>query len=252
MAVHESTGAIRVLYRDESIVIIDKPPAMLTHSNSFDRHSPTVVMVLGSLLGQSIHNVHRLDRMTTGAMGLARTPEAARELSRQFREREVQKRYLAVVRGHLDERGTVESPIRSDRDQEEREARTDYQTLGRGRVDQPIGKFEKAWFSLVALELHTGRSHQARRHMHRISHPVIGDNKHGDKAYNRWAWNQLGEKHLFLRACELSFRHPGHGGEVRVRLALPDIWLRLLETIGIAPPEELTREDIFATSPGEG
>ena len=249
MPAHESTGSIRVVYRDDQIIIIDKPPAMLTHSNSFDRHSPTVVMVLGSRLGRSVHNVHRLDRMTTGAMVLARTPEAARELSRQFREREVEKRYVAVVRGHLDEVGTVESPISSDHHEEGREARTDYRTLARGRVEEPVGKFPEAWFSLVHLELHTGRSHQARRHMHRINHPVIGDNKHGDKPYNRWAWKLLAEKHLFLRATELAFRHPDHGGEVRVRLALPAIWLRFLDALGIPAPADLVDERVFASAP---
>ena len=145
----DSTAPITILHADDDIVVIDKPPAMLTHSNSFDRHSPTVVMVLGSRLGARVHNVHRLDRMTTGAMVLARHAEAARELSRQFRERVVEKRYLALVRGHLDDEGTIELPIAGRSTADAQDATTVYRTLDRGRVAEPIGRYGEAWFSLV-------------------------------------------------------------------------------------------------------
>lgn len=241
----DATAAITILYADDDIVVIDKPPAMLTHANSFDRNSPTVVMVLGSRLGARVHNVHRLDRMTTGAMVLARHAAAAGELSRQFREREVDKRYLALVRGHLDEAGTIELPIAGRSTGEAQNATTDYRTLDRGRVAEPIGRYGEAWFSLVELSLHTGRSHQARRHLHRIDHPVIGDNKHGDKDYNRWAWARLGEKYLCLRSVALRFAHPASGEPMVARMALTEPWERLLGEVGIAVPERYRGESTF-------
>lgn len=233
----DDARSIEVLHADESIVVVDKPPGMLTHANSFDRDSPTVVSVLGSRLGARVHNVHRLDRMTTGAMVVARSPSAASELARQFREREVEKRYLAVVRGHLDEDGTIDLPIADLTDGERREASTSYRCLARSRVDEPVGKYGEGWFSLVELDLHTGRSHQARRHLHRINHPVIGDNKHGDKTWNRWAWARIGERHLFLRAIELRFKHPADGAAVEVTLGLPEVWCRLLDEIRLEAPK---------------
>ena len=234
----ESCGTISILACDEHLAIIDKPPAMLTHANSFDRHSPTVVNVLGSRLGR-VYNVHRLDRMTTGAMVVARTPEAASELSRQLRDREVLKRYVAVVRGHVDDQGCVTVPIDHPSHGEEMEARTDYRALGRGRIAEPIGRYGEGWLSLVELTLHTGRSHQARRHMKRIDHPVIGDNKHGDKSYNRLVASRLGERHLYLRAHELRFRHPESGVDIHIRLGLPDLWIALTGWAGITVPPEL-------------
>lgn len=254
MSISESVGPITILYSDESIVVIDKPPAMLTHANSFDRTSPTVVGVLGSRLGHSVHNVHRLDRMTTGAMVLARTRDAAAGLAEQFRNRTVAKRYLAIVRGHVAAPGTVEASLTSPSDGEERVARTDYEPLATGRVEEPIGRYGEGWFSLVSLRLHTGRIHQARRHLHRINHPVIGDSKHGDKAYNRWAAARLGEKHLFLRAVALDFDHPLTGERVAVRLGVPEVWARCCEMVGIDPggygaPEEPVR---IGQSPGGG
>jgi tRNA pseudouridine65 synthase len=242
----ESTRPIAIVYSDDDIVVIDKPPGMLTHSNRFDRASPTVVMVLGSRLGGRVHNVHRLDRMTTGAMVLARNAAAAGELSQQFRDRTVEKTYLAVVRGHSDDEGTVDSPIADSTDGEERDATTSYRTLGRGRVAEPIGRYNEGWFSLVELALHTGRSHQARRHLHRIGHPVVGDNRHADKAYNRWAWERLGERHMFLRAVFLRFHHPADGSAVEVAMGLPAIWRRLLTEVAIELPERYAREGAFA------
>ena len=232
---------MQILRCDEHLIIIDKPPAMLTHAHRLDRGAPTVVSLLGDRVGGPIYNVHRLDRMTTGAMVLARTPEAARELSRQFREREVSKSYLAIVRGHLDDAGTMETPIAHRTRDEEQGARTDYRTLGRGTIAEPVGGYAEAWFSLVMLDLHTGRSHQARRHLHRIDHPVIGDNKHGDKTWNRWAANRLGERHLYLRALELVIRHPESGVRLSVRLGVPPLWLRFLELIGVTVPDSLRR-----------
>jgi len=238
----ESTGPVRVLYDDDDIIVIDKPPGMLTHTNSFERSSPTVITVLGSRFRQSIMNVHRLDRMTTGAMVLARNRSAAAELSRQFRDREVEKSYLAIVRGHIDESGVIETPIPNPTHGEQMHARTDFRRLASGVVDEPIGRYGEGWFSLVELSLHTGRIHQARRHLHRINHPVIGDNKHGDKEWNRWAAARAGERHLYLRACELSFDHPALGTRVEVTLGLPELWLRFMADVGIQAPSRLVRE----------
>ncbi len=239
MSTHRSTseettcGPITIVHADEQIIIIDKPAAMLTHPHPRDPAAPTVVDLLRRRY-PGVANVHRLDRMTTGAMVLARTPDAARELSRQFRDREVGKRYLAIVRGHTQDQGSITVPLEQPANGEEVAARTDYRTIAGGRVAEPIGRYEEGWFSLVELTLHTGRTHQARRHLHRINHPVLGDTKHGDKNYNRWATAKTGEKHLYLRATELSFRHPRDGEPVMVRLGLPENWMRLLETVGIS------------------
>ena len=236
-----SPPPVEVLYSDDEIIIIDKPAAMLTHTHSMDRDSPTVIEALAPRFGESVYTVHRLDRMTTGAMVLARTRPSAGELSRQFRDREIGKTYLAIVRGHLDASGTIETPIARTTDRAVLQAHTDYETLAWGRVGEPIGRYEEAWFSLVRLSLLTGRSHQARRHLHRVDHPVVGDNKHGDKTYNRWAAGRMGVKHLYLRAIELTFLHPITGTGVQVRLGIPDLWTRFLHVVGCETPEPLRR-----------
>jgi tRNA pseudouridine65 synthase len=223
---------------------------MLTHSNSFDRHTPNVLMVLGSVLGRPVHTVHRLDRMTSGVMVLALDRESAAHLSLQFRERSVEKEYVAIVRGHLDESGEIESPIPRNIRGDAVPARTSYRTLGRGIVNEPVGRYDEAWMSLAALQLHTGRSHQARRHLHQINHPVVGDNKHGDKTYNRWTASRFGERHMYLRACSLEFTHPRFGTRMRAAVGLPELWLRVLGEFGMTAPGWLLATD-SVTSPAE-
>ncbi|HKJ84449.1 MAG TPA: RluA family pseudouridine synthase [Spirochaetia bacterium] len=240
-----------VLYADDEIIVIDKPSSMLTHTHSMDRESPTVIEALAPGFGESVYTVHRLDRMTTGAMVLARTRPSAGELSRQFRDREIGKTYLAIVRGHLDASGTIETPIARTTDSAVLQAHTDYTTLSWGRIDEPIGRYEEGWFSLVQLSLLTGRSHQARRHLHRIDHPIVGDNKHGDKTYNRWAADRMGVRHLYLRAIELSFRHPLTGTAMRVRLGIPELWTRFLREVGCDAPDSFRRDPSVCQLDGE-
>ncbi len=246
-----SPPPVEVLYSDDEIIIIDKPASMLTHTHSMDRESPTVTEALAPRFGESVYTVHRLDRMTTGAMVLARTRPSAGELSRQFRDREVGKTYLAIVRGHLDASGTIETPIARTSDSTVLAAHTNYTTLSLGRVAEPIGRYEEGWFSLVRLSLLTGRSHQARRHLHRIDHPIVGDNKHGDKTYNRWAAVRMGTRHLYLRAIELTFRHPVSATQIEVRLGIPDLWMRFLEAAGMRIPVHLRREPTISHADGE-
>lgn len=244
----ESAGPIRIVHQDDDIVVIDKPAGMLTHASSFDRHTPSVLMVLGSMVGRPVYTVHRLDRMTTGLMVLALHREAAADLSAQFRDRETTKRYLALVRGHLDDHGEITTAVPRNIRGEAVEARTDYRTLGRGVVPEPVGRYEEAWLSLVELELHTGRSHQARRHLHQMNHPVLGDNKHGDKTYNRWAASLLGERHMYLRAWSLAFAHPRTGAAVTATAGLPPLWDRALELFAITAPDRLRTAGVTITT----
>lgn len=223
----ESSGTVRELFRDSQILIIDKPPAMLSHPHGYDHRSPNVQAVVERKLGRRVYIVHRLDRMTTGIMVIALTQEAARNLSFQFRDRRTVKHYIAIVRGHTDPRGTIERPLEV-ASGELSASRTSFTTIGRATVATPVGRYPEAWLSLVELELHSGRRHQARRHLHHIDHPVLGDSRHGDKAYNRWAAELCGERHLFLRSTDLTFTHPATGRAATVHVGIPSLWRRLL------------------------
>jgi len=195
---------IPVLYEDEAIVVIDKPPGIPVHAAGQGRDKPTVVAILkkrGPLAGGSPERpgvVHRLDALTSGVMVLARSEEAWGKLVDQFRRRKVKKEYLALVEGEVEpEEGEITGrlsrhpsrPWRMRVAREGKEAQTEFSVLAR-----------KAGRSLLLVQPHTGRTHQIRVHLSAIGHPVVGDPVYGK-----------GGERLMLHAWRLGFRHPGSG-----------------------------------------
>jgi tRNA pseudouridine65 synthase len=238
--VHED---LRILHSDDDIALIDKPGGLIVHANRYARREPNVVNVVGGRLQRRIYTVHRLDRGTSGLMLFALSSEAAGELSRQFRTRAITKGYIAAVRGHPPESGTIDKPLRLDtEDEEEREATTHFTTLATSELAIDVGPYDSAWFALVELTLETGRPHQARRHLRSISHPVIGDQSHGDRANNHYLWDRLGERRLLLRALRIGFDHPRTGARITAYAGIPELWQTALAELGLPLPPSLSVE----------
>lgn len=232
---------LRILYTDDDIAIIDKPGGLIVHPNKYARREPNLVNIVGGRLQRRIYTVHRLDRGTSGLMLFTLSSEAAGELSRQFRSRAVEKDYIAVVRGHPPAEGTIDKPLRHEKgDEEERTAETRFERLATSDLDIPVGPYETAWFALVRLKLVTGRPHQARRHLRSITHPVIGDQRHGDRENNRYLWERLGGRYMLLRALRLAFDHPGTGARVTAWAGLSPVWHSALAELELALPPELS------------
>ncbi len=103
----------RILYRDETIVLVDKPSGLLVHPNPHERGAPTCLWILRDLFGNEVRTVHRIDRATSGLVLFAVTQESASSLSAQMRERTMAKEYLALVRGHLLAPGSSIFPCRA-------------------------------------------------------------------------------------------------------------------------------------------
>ena len=196
---------VEILHVDEHIFVVAKPPGLLAQP---DHTGDADVLTLGKRrieeMGQEdpfLGLVHRLDRPTSGIMVLARTPDAARILSRQFRERTAQKQYLALVEGELrgigtwtdyiaklGRRPTLVPPDHS----EGKRAELDWQALA------STGKQ-----TLLLMQLHTGRPHQIRLQGGDRGHPVVGDTRYG-------APSALGEGDIALHHAILRFEHPAH------------------------------------------
>jgi RluA family pseudouridine synthase len=197
-------GSVPVLWRGENVLVIDKPAGLLVQPNIKGGDS-VVTRVWGSFgagrQGFSPAAVHRLDRNTTGVLIVALTGEALRELERLFRERLVTKKYLAVVVGCPSKEGMVDAPLLKDSesgivrvDKNGQTARTRYERLS---FDEGIA------LSLTAVELLTGRTHQARVHLAHLGHPILGDGKYGNIEVNRH-WKAEARRPL-LHAFELGF-----------------------------------------------
>lgn len=216
-----------VLYEDAHLLAIDKPPGMVVHPAPGARRGTLVNALayrLGALAGVGPADrpgiVHRLDRDTSGVLLVARTAAALEALARQFRERSVQKRYLAIVRGRVAKAsGTIDQAI--GRHPRERKRMSVRGHRARPAVTrwQVVERFADA--TLVRLAPETGRTHQLRVHLAAIGHPVLGDRVYGRRRAGRAAATPPDCVRQALHAEELRFAHPVSGEPVVVRAALP-------------------------------
>ncbi len=223
--------ALDVLYEDDDIAVIDKPANMIVHPGA-GRDAGTLVAALlhhfGGIDGLSSTGgplrpgiVHRLDKGTSGAMVIARNDAAHKKLVEEFRDRQVQKTYLALLHGRLKgESGRIDMPIARDlrrrtrmttRRREGRSARTDWRV--RFRLDA---------FTLIEADLHTGRTHQIRAHFSALGAPVVGDTLYGAPRQERAGATLLPPlDRNFLHAARIAFLHPRTGQRVEFHAPLP-------------------------------
>ena len=225
---------LRIVYEDESILVVDKAAGMVVHPAP-GNWTGTLV---NALLGRGERTlppgeaeragiVHRLDKETSGLLVVAKTERAHRILSSAIAARRVVRRYAAMVWGHLrSDELTIDKPIARDpRDRKRmaivikgRQARTDLLRLAR---------FDAG--DLLRAHLHSGRTHQIRVHLASIGHPVMGDDVYGGGGGRRVAG--LPPKRHFLHAAWLAFNHPVTGKPLDLRSPLPPDLAAALKTV---------------------
>lgn len=218
---------LEILYRDDRYIAIHKPSGLLVHRSPIDRRETRfAIQILRDQIGQHVYPAHRIDRPTSGILLFGLDEDAGRALSILFQERKVKKTYQAVVRGHIPETGTIDSPLNKYRDLdghkksvEMQEARTDYKRLATTELPYPTDRYSTSRFSLVELYPHTGRRHQIRRHLAHIRYPIVGDIRHGCNKTNNLARENLGIHRLMLAATEVSFEHPFESETIRITCA---------------------------------
>ena len=198
---------MKVLHLDDRLVIVDKPSGVVVHRGWADDDGG-VLVALRRQLGRRVWPLHRLDRGASGALAFALDAEAAAALGRAFAEGQVDKRYLALVRGHPPEQLRIEHPLPSGEDahSERVPAVTDVRR---------IGIWER--YALVEAVPHTGRLHQIRRHLKHIACPIIGDVNYGKGEHNRLFRERFGLHRLALHAFALTVPDPQGGVPVAVR-----------------------------------
>lgn len=220
---------VEVLYVDDDVIAINKPAGMVVHAGA-GRHQGTLVNALlhhfGSLSNVSGEDrpgiVHRLDRDTSGVLLVARHDASHRNLAAQFASREVEKVYLALVQGPLQQNeGRIDRKITRDPVRRTRMSTR----LGEGRTALTFYRVLRRWekFTYLEVRIGTGRTHQIRVHLASIGHPVAGDTLYGAAAapYGRF----------FLHAHRIRFRQPSTGAPVTVEAPLPEELERWLDTL---------------------
>lgn len=215
--------AIELLFDDEDVVVANKPSGLLVH-RGWDDDEDVALFRVRDAVGLRVHAIHRLDRGTSGALVFAKSPEAARVLSRSFESNHVEKRYLALVRGVPPESGTIDYAIPKSEDGPRVPAVTRFRLVARSPVDR---------CSLVLCEPETGRLHQIRRHLRHLGHPLVGDVNYGNGALNRHYRASYDLHRLALHAVSIAFAHPSSGARVEVTAPVPDDLALPLERLSL-------------------
>lgn len=230
--------AIDILYQDDHLVAVNKPTGIMVHpSRMAGRQRRFVLQTVRDRIGRRLYPIHRVDRPTSGVLVFALSPEAARAMAAHFTARKIRKTYLAVVRGFIDEAGTVDDPLRrkdqvGGRAAPPQEARTDYRRLATVELPHPVGPYETARYSLVEAFPLTGRMHQIRRHLNHIAHPIAGDRRYGDNRHNRFFADTLNCPRLLLAAVSIAFPHPSSGNPLTIDAPLDLAFAAILDRFG--------------------
>lgn len=221
--VREPALPLDILFEDEHLLVINKPAGLVVHpaAGHEDDTLADLLLARDPAIAQAVNPgsqhrpgiVHRLDKDTSGLLIVAKTAAAMTQLAQQFQEHAITKRYLALVEGRLPlAEGAIEAPI--GRDQRHRQRMTI--TAQHGRHAQTLFWVECEFksFSLLRVQIITGRTHQIRVHLAAIGHPVVGDRLYGRP-------QPLEPPRVFLHAAELQFTHPVTGQPLAFQAVLP-------------------------------
>jgi len=233
---------LEIIYEDELLAVINKPAGMVVHpgagvssgtlANAIAHHFK--FQLSDSKFENRVGIVHRLDKDTSGLIVVAKTEEIHEQLSEQFREREVFKSYVTLVHGAIEgKEGTIDQPIAR-----EKHNRTRMAIRAHGRKALSLWKVRKRFekFTLLNVEIKTGRTHQIRVHLMSINHPVVGDETYNggrDKTVKDMKVRQTISElnRFFLHAERLSFTHPRTSERLEFYMPMPDELKNLLEMI---------------------
>jgi 23S rRNA pseudouridine955/2504/2580 synthase len=230
VAVPRSTRRFDVVFEDESLLALNKPAGVAVHGGSGISFGIIEQLRQQRSDARFLELVHRLDLETSGLLLVAKKRKSLTELHSQLRAGAVRKLYIALVKGRWPD------PVRH-----VRLALRKYLTAeGERRVDvsdagkeaHSVVRLRARWsnYSLVEVELMTGRTHQIRVHLSHLGYPVCGDDKYGDFTLNK-DLARVGLKRMFLHARHIAFSHPISGEAVELAAALPDELNQFLRTI---------------------
>jgi len=230
-----------IVFEDDALIVVNKPAGLVVHpaagiqtgtlANALAYHFEKLSTNAGAIRPGI---VHRLDKDTSGLLAVAKTERAHEHLADQFRERKVFKSYLALVHGVLErDTGRIEEPLARDP-----RNRTRMAIVRGGRGALSLYKVRRRFdrFTLLDVEIKTGRTHQIRVHLASLKHPVVGDEVYGGGRDNTVRDSKVRVdirklKRHFLHAAELGLRHPVSGEQLRFQVPLPPELQQLLEVL---------------------
>jgi len=189
---------LEIIYEDNELLVINKPPRVSVHPGGKEEKATIIEGVMYYSKGEfEPHLVHRLDKLTSGVMIIAKSKQTAREISNLIKSRESQNYYLALLVGELkDKKGKLSTPV------DEKEAYLKYSVVDKFKTKDGI-------FTLVEIELLTGRKHQIRIQFANLGYPVAGDDTYGDRKINKILRKNYNLKRFFLHSSKVSLNYKG-------------------------------------------
>ena len=222
--------AVSIVFEDDYIICVNKPNNTLVHHAFLSRNvsdENSLLQLIDKYLQIKVYPIHRLDRKTSGLILMAKQKEFVSKFQELFTSKEIKKTYYGVVRGFSPDIKTIDSPVKGRDANVHKEALTHLRTLENITLNIPVKPYECSRYSLVELLPKTGRMHQLRVHSHKISHPLIGDTKYGDKNHDVMFDKNFGWKNIFLHAGSLKFTHPFTSEKMILKGDFPEDWIAL-------------------------
>ena len=222
---------VPIVYEDNDIIVVNKPKGMVVHPANGNPDGTLVNAILSickdslSGIGGEIRPgiVHRLDKDTSGLLIVAKNDVAHIKMSKQIQDREVTKKYIALVKGVIAENeATIDLPIaRSTKDRKKMAV----DAKGKNAIThfKVLKRYDK--YTLLELKIDTGRTHQIRVHMSYIGHPVVGDSVYSNGK------NEFGIEGQMLHARYLEFKHPITGKELKLEAPIPEYFEEVLDKL---------------------
>jgi 23S rRNA pseudouridine955/2504/2580 synthase len=220
-----------IVYEDPRLLVIDKPAGVAVHGGSGVSFG-VIEALRAARPDETLELVHRIDRDTSGILLVSRKPAALRTLHALLREGQVEKKYLALVKGKWElGKKRIDVPLRTDiRVGGERTVKAHETGKEAVSLFQPVQFFGKK-ASLVEVALETGRTHQIRVHAAHAGYPLAGDEKYGDAEFNE-KMKAAGLSRMFLHAHHVSFVWPDTGVEFSVSTPLPQELKSVIDALG--------------------
>jgi len=210
---------IQCFYEDSHLAVVSKPSGVLMHRSKLATDKITFVELLQKKFGKKVFCPHRLDRQTSGVCVIAFDAQTTSNLQKSFARRQVDKKYLSLVRGHFPDNFSVDRSLKDENGQP-KAAFTTFQCVRR---------FSRC--SLILATPLTGRQHQIRRHLAHSAHHIVGDTTYGKGGINRDFRQNHSLHRLFLHAHTLTFDHPRTGVQIKTTVSLPIELLSVLNSI---------------------
>ncbi len=222
---------LEILYQDDYLVAINKPHGLLVHKSPIAKDAEEfAIQLLREQIGKKVYPVHRIDRKTSGVLLFAFDKETNRVMTELFTTKNVEKEYIAIVRGFVKEEQLIDYPLYKENGSLQ-EAQTFIKPLKYAEIDVPSGKFSTSRYTLVEAHPYTGRMHQIRKHLAHIFHPIIGDRPHGCNKQNKLWLEKFNMNTMMLHAQKLSFLHPITHKKIEIEAPFFDEFCRVKELL---------------------